>query len=61
MVCLATAHPAKFGAAVTRAIGSEPPLPPALADLDKRASRCEILNADVDAVRRFVAAQALSA
>ncbi len=61
VVCLATAHPAKFGAAVSKAIGSEPPLPPALADLDKRESRCEILNADVDEVRRFVAAHALGA
>ncbi|NQS71997.1 MAG: threonine synthase, partial [Desulfobulbaceae bacterium] len=51
----------KFGAAVCKAIGSEPPLPPALADLDKRESRCEILDADVAAVRRFVAAHALGA
>ena len=61
VVCLATAHPAKFGAAVTKAIGKEPPLPPALIDLSERESRCEILNADVDEVRRFVAAHALSA
>ena len=61
VVCLATAHPAKFGAAVCKAIGSEPPLPPALADLDKRESRCEILDANVAAVRRFVAAHALAA
>ncbi|MDO5675400.1 MAG: threonine synthase [bacterium] len=60
VVCLATAHPAKFGAAVTRAIGNEPPLPPALIDLTKRESRCEILNAEVDEVRRFIAAHALS-
>ena len=59
VVCLATAHPAKFGAAVTRAIGTEPPLPPALADLHNRESRCEILDADMAAVRRFVAAHAL--
>ncbi len=59
VVCLATAHPAKFGAAVQQAIGAEPPLPPALAELEKRESRCEILNAEVDEVRRFVASHAL--
>ena len=47
VVCLATAHPAKFGAAVTRAIGREPALPPALADLESRESRCAVLDADI--------------
>jgi threonine synthase len=59
VVCLATAHPAKFGAAVTRAIGSEPPLPPALADLENRESRCAVLAAEVAAIKAFVAANAL--
>ena len=59
VVCLATAHPAKFGAAVTRAIGSEPPLPPALADLENRESRCTVLAAEVAEVKAFVAANAL--
>lgn len=59
VVCLATAHPAKFGAAVTRAIGSEPPLPPALADLENRESRCAVLDAEIGAVKDFVAANAL--
>jgi threonine synthase len=43
LVALATAHPAKFGAAVKRAIGTEPPLPPALADLAKRREYCVTL------------------
>ncbi|WP_028319716.1 threonine synthase [Desulfobulbus elongatus] len=59
VVCLATAHPAKFGAAVSRAIGSQPPLPPALADLENRDSRCTVLDADLGAIRDFVAANAL--
>lgn len=59
VVCLATAHPAKFGAAVTQAIGSEPPLPPALADLASRESRCALLDADLAAIKSFVAANAL--
>lgn len=59
VVCLATAHPAKFGDAVTKAIGSEPPLPPALADLASRESRCAVLDAEIDAIKDFVAANAL--
>ena len=59
VICLATAHPAKFGAAVTRAIGSEPPLPPALAELASRDSRCAVLDANEAAVKDFVAANAL--
>ncbi|NLX19762.1 MAG: threonine synthase [Desulfobulbus sp.] len=59
VVCLATAHPAKFGEAVTLAIGREPALPPALADLQKRESRCVILDADQDVIKQYVAANAL--
>ncbi len=59
VVCLATAHPAKFGAAVSQAIGSEPPLPPALAELTNRESRCTVLAAEIEAVKTFVAANAL--
>ena len=59
MVCLATAHPAKFGAAVKQAIGKEPDLPPALAGLAEKESRCEVMEADVEAVRGFVAAHAV--
>ncbi len=59
VVCLATAHPAKFGDAVTKAIGSEPPLPPALADLANRESRCAVLDAEIGAIKDFVAANAL--
>jgi threonine synthase len=58
MVCLATAHPGKFGAAVTRAIG-EQPLPPSLAALHGLPTRCEILPAEVQAIREFVDVHAL--
>ncbi len=54
MVCLATAHPAKFGEAVHRAIGRAPGLPPGLADLDKKESRCVVLDADVDQIRSYI-------
>jgi threonine synthase len=59
VVCLATAHPAKFGDAVARAIGSEPPLPPALADLHTKKSRCAVLDAQTAIIRDFIAKNAL--
>ncbi|NTV13744.1 MAG: threonine synthase [Desulfobulbaceae bacterium] len=61
LVCLATAHPAKFGAAVAKAIGRDPELPPALAGLAEKASRCEILAADTEVIKDFVERHALSA
>ncbi|OQX11842.1 MAG: threonine synthase [Desulfobulbaceae bacterium A2] len=59
LVCLATAHPAKFGDAVQRAIGREPVLPPALAGLEGLPSRCEVLDADAALIRDFVSRHAL--
>ncbi len=59
MVCLATAHPAKFGEAVAAAIGRRPDLPKALAGLHERQTRCEILDADVRAVQDYIAGHAL--
>lgn len=54
MLCLATAHPAKFGDAVRQAIGSEPPLPAALADLEGKESRCAVLEANPVLIKDFV-------
>ena len=57
MVCLATAHPAKFPDAVERATGQRPPLPAALADLFERTERYDVLPADLGAVRDHIAAR----
>jgi threonine synthase len=54
LVALATAHPAKFPAAVERATGVAPALPPALADLLARPERCERVAADLGAVEALV-------
>ena len=59
MVCLATAHPAKFGTAVKNSIGSEPDLPTALSALSEKDSRCEVLAADVETIRSYLADRAL--
>lgn len=58
-VCLATAHPAKFASAIVQAIGKEPELPPALADLHTRENRCELLDADAGQIRNFIVKHAL--
>ncbi|MGH9215880.1 MAG: threonine synthase [Acidimicrobiales bacterium] len=54
MVCLATAHPAKFPDAVERATGTRPALPDSLADLFQRPERYDVVFPDVDAVRSYV-------
>ncbi|GFE60619.1 threonine synthase [Geobacter sp. AOG2] len=55
-VCLATAHPAKFGEAVEKAIGAPPPVPPAVAALEGMPTRCKVMDADLAAVREFIVA-----
>lgn len=53
-VVLATAHPAKFDAAVVEAIGVEPSPPPALQGLLERETRCTDLPADAQAISDFI-------
>ena len=54
MVTLATAHPAKFPAAVKSASGIDPALPTWLADLMHREERFDILDPDLKAVEGFI-------
>jgi threonine synthase len=54
VVCMATAHPAKFPDAVEQATGVRPALPVHLADLFDRPERYDVLPADADAVRAHV-------
>jgi threonine synthase len=54
MVCLATAHPAKFPDAVEQATGIRPPLPPRLADLLEREERFDVLPVDLATVQAHV-------
>ena len=58
LVCLATAHPAKFPDAVERAIGLRPELPPRLADLMQREERCVTLPNDLAAVQAYIRSEA---
>ncbi len=54
MVCLSTAHPAKFGDTVREATGKEPELPTSFAGLMERESRCEIMDADRSQIKDYL-------
>ncbi|WP_386679921.1 threonine synthase [Loktanella sp. R86503] len=54
MVTLATAHPAKFPAAVEAATGIHPPLPPRMADLYDRPERITRSTADLAAIQKII-------
>ena len=58
MVCLATAHPAKFGDAVQQAIGQDPNRPTSLDGIEQRDSRCDLIDADTDKVKAYLAERA---
>ena len=54
MVCLATAHPAKFPDAVLKANIAEPKLPQHMSDLFQKEERYTVLADDIDAVQSFI-------
>jgi threonine synthase len=58
LIALATAHPAKFPAAVEAATGVHPALPERLSDLFQRPERCIVLPNDTATVKDFVRAAA---
>lgn len=58
-ICLATAHPAKFGEAVERAIGTPPELPSSIAALSGLPTRCEVMDADLGKLREMIERRAL--
>jgi threonine synthase len=56
MVCLATAHPAKFPEAVRKAgMNQDPPLPLHMQDLLQRPERCQILENNLSDLKQFIA------
>ena len=59
MVCLATAHPAKFPESVDQAVGKPVARHPALERLHALPERKTALPADVAEIKRFIAAHAL--
>jgi len=53
-VCLATAHPAKFGDAVIKVIGVEADPPPSLQGLMDKKTKCAMLDADSVAIKNYM-------
>jgi threonine synthase len=54
MICLATAHPSKFGKAITDATGSDLAHHPIIDGLKNLPTRCESLPASVETVREYI-------
>lgn len=54
MVCLATAHPAKFGEAIQKAGLTDPALPYHMKDLYEREERYDVLENDIAKVHAFM-------
>ncbi len=54
VVCLATAHPAKFGDAVKEATGEEVVFPPALQGILDSESRCEIKESNTETIKEYI-------
>lgn len=61
MVCLATAHPAKFAKVVTQATGTPVFLPPRLADLMELEEHYDVLPDDIMKVQAYIQARSRAA
>ncbi len=59
LVCLATAHPAKFGDVVKTATGIEPELPDVFADLTTRDKKVTSIAADIVKIKDFIDTHAI--
>jgi len=59
LICMATAHPAKFPEAIRRAVGFPPAMPPALANLEGLPARVHVLPARLDAVQDYIRSKLL--
>jgi len=58
LVCLETALPAKFSAAIVEALGFEPARPAGFEDLERRPQHFTEIAPDAEAVKRYIAARA---
>ncbi len=58
LICLETALPAKFADTIREALGRDPEMPKGFEQLEALPQRCEVIEADADAVKRFIAARA---
>jgi threonine synthase len=58
LICIETALPAKFAETIEEALGRKPERPSGLDDIERRPQRCDVLPADVGAVKAYIAARA---
>jgi threonine synthase len=54
LICMETAQPAKFEDAIREALGVEPVRPAELADLEAQPQKKHVMDADVEAVKRYI-------
>ena len=59
LVCLATAHPAKFDAAVVKATGVQPQRPAVLDGIEGLPTRCQVMENDPATIRAFIEEKAI--
>ncbi len=59
LICLATAHPAKFDEAVTAATGIVPERPALLDGIENLPTRCQVMENDPAAIRAFIEENAI--
>ncbi|MDR0577008.1 MAG: threonine synthase [Candidatus Accumulibacter sp.] len=55
MLALETAQPAKFEETIAEALGHPPERPAAMAGIERLPQRVEVMNADADAIKHFIA------
>ena len=58
LVCLETAQPAKFAETIREALGRDPARPRGFEDLEALPQRVEVMGADAEAVKAFIARHA---
>jgi len=58
LVCMETAQPAKFAETIREALGREPERPKGFEGLEKRPQRVEVMDADAQALKAYIAAHA---
>jgi threonine synthase len=56
LICLETAQPTKFADTIREALGRDPPRPAAYVGIEGRPLRFETMDADVAAIKRYIAA-----
>ena len=55
LICLETAQPVKFAEVISEALGREPDCPANCRGLEQLPQRVEVMNADTDAVKDYIA------